>query len=84
MLPLELCRDLAGTLDLGVRHGRQREATSARMRTHSTCINERVNPQPSGTKRFLSAMTEVASVIVSDLPATLLMQACSMPPYQGM
>jgi hypothetical protein len=29
-------------------------------------------------------MTEVASVIVSDLPATLLMQACSMPPYHGM
>jgi hypothetical protein len=39
--------------------------------------------QTSGTNRFLSAMTEVASVIVSPGPSISLMQACSKPPCQG-
>jgi hypothetical protein len=38
----------------------------------------------SRSNRFLSAPTDVASVIVSDSPAMLLRQACSRPPYQGM
>src|SRR6185437_3249085 len=40
--------------------------------------------QPSRTNRLLSATTEVASVIVPAEPSTLLRQACSKPPSQGM
>jgi hypothetical protein len=39
--------------------------------------------QASRMNRRLSATTEVASVIVSAEPSTLLRQACSKPPGQG-
>ena len=46
-------------------------------------IGHRLTLETSRTNRFLSVITEVASVIVPPEPSTLLRQTCSNPSCQG-
>jgi len=75
-------------LDLIERHVDKLEREyGAQRKNQLAALNSDVHQAPaypSGMKRLLSVITEVASVIVSDLPVILLMQACSKPLCHGM